>query len=278
MSRCRVLPVLCLAVFLALGTIAARASEPQESEGDEADQAEAGEKSEEQHPYHEKVVVTASRTEQKLSEVPAAMTVLDSEALEQIPADDFGDYLRNVPGLNVAQISARDIQVTGRGSTNSLATTQLVLLDNRSLYLDFFGFVMWDFAPTDPREIRQIEVVRGPGGAVWGANAMSGVINIITKSPKEMQGTTLMLGGGELGTINTSITHAGVRGKFGYKISAGYYEQDPYDRPTGLIPGTTTPYPDIANEGTQLQRKLLVNLELLGRFGDLRLRLCHVLL
>jgi len=159
------------------------------------------------------MVVTASRTEQPLHEVPAAMTVLTAEDLEQMPADDYGDYLRNVPGLNVSQMSARDIQVAGRMATSSLSTTELVLLDNRTLYLDFFGFVAWDFVPLDAKEIKQIEVVRGPGSAVWGANAMSGVINLITKSPREMQGTSLTLGAGNLSTLLASGTHAGASEK-----------------------------------------------------------------
>jgi outer membrane receptor protein involved in Fe transport len=203
------------------------------------------------------IVVTASRTEQRLNEVPAAMSVLDERALEELPADDYGDYLRNVPGLNVSQISARDIQITGRTASGSLSTSELVLLDGRTLYLDFFGFVMWDYVPMDTKEIKQIEVVRGPGSAVWGANAMSGVINLITKSPREMQGTTLTLGGGDFGALYGNLTHAGANERFGYKFSAGYYEQDPFDRPTGIIPGTVgpanplgTPYPPFVNKGT----------------------------
>jgi len=200
--------------------------------------------------HTEKVVVTASRTEQPLDTAPAAVTVVTSEELKNTPADNYGDVLRTVPGVNVSQMSARDIQVTSRGATNSLATSQLVLLDNRSLYLDFFGFVMWDFAPMDPDQIKQIEVVRGPGSAVWGANAMTGVVNILTKAPKENPGTTVTVGGGELGTVNGSVSHAGVNGKFSYRLDASHYEQDSYDRPTGTIPGTSTQYPSYENQGT----------------------------
>jgi outer membrane receptor protein involved in Fe transport len=200
----------------------------------------------------EVIVVTASRTEQPLNEAPASISVIDSKTIESIPADDYGDLLRNVPGLNVSQTSARDLNMTARGATNTLATSQLVLLDGRSIYLDFFGFVMWDFLPVNPSEIKQIEAVRGPGSAVWGANAMTGVVNLITKRPKEMVGTSLLAGGGELGTKYGSLTHAGVSGKLGYKISGGYYEQDPYPRPTGIIPGSNPPaeYPGFANSGT----------------------------
>ena len=99
--------------------------------------------------------------------------------------------MRAVPGVNVIQTSARDINVTSRQATSTLATSQLALLDGRTIYQDFFGFVLWDFLPVNLNEIKQIEVIRGPASAVWGANAQTGVVNIITKSPREIAGTTL---------------------------------------------------------------------------------------
>lgn len=204
------------------------------------------------------IVVTASKTEQRIHEVPSAFSVITAEELETLPMDDFGDVLRNVPGLSVSQMSARDVQVNSRQATSSLSTGQLVMLDGRTIYLDFFGFVMWDFLPVNQREIKQVEVVRGPGSAVWGANAMTGVINVITKSPSEMVGTDLILGVGDFDTLYGSLTHAGAKEKLGYKISVGYYEQEPFDRPTGIIPGSEernppfgTPYPDFENSGTE---------------------------
>ena len=207
-------------------------------------QEEAPVADEPEDQVEEVIVVTASRTEQPLNEAPAAISVLTAKDIESIPADSYGALLRNVPGLNVSQTSARDFNMTARGSTNTLSTSQLVLVDGRSLYLDFFGFVMWDFLPVNPTEIKQIEAVRGPGSAVWGANAMTGVINLITKRPKEMVGTSLLFGGGELSTAFGSIAHAGVSESFGYKISGGYYEQDAYERP--VIPGVQ----NFENEGT----------------------------
>jgi outer membrane receptor protein involved in Fe transport len=220
-------------------------------------QAPEDEKDVEGGEVSEVIVVTASRMEQRLQEVPVAMTVIGAEELQTMPADDYGDVLRNVPGLNVTQISARDIQVNTRKASGSLSTDQLVLLDGRSVYLDFFGFVMWDLLPLNFNEIAQVEVVRGPGSAVWGANALGGVINLITKSPWEAKGTQVNLGAGELSTLYAAATHATAGEKTGFKISASYYEQDPYDRPTGIIRGTEvtnppgTPYPPFVNKGTQ---------------------------
>src|SRR5207247_3869202 len=116
---------------------------------------------------------------------PVTMSVLSSATLRSTPAQNYGDLLRGVPGVNVIQLSARDINITSRQATSTLSNTQLVLLDGRSVYLDFFGLVLWDFLPTNTSDIKQIEVIRGPASAVWGANALTGVANILTKTPRE---------------------------------------------------------------------------------------------
>jgi len=99
--------------------------------------------------YKETVVVSASKTEQQLINAPATMTVITDKQLAVSPSTNYGDILRMVPGVNVSQLSARDVNVTSRAATGSLATSQLAVLDGRSLYQDFFGFVMWDFIPID---------------------------------------------------------------------------------------------------------------------------------
>lgn len=127
------------------------------------------------------IVVSASRNEVALVDAPATMSIVDQTVLASSPAQNYGDLLRGVPGLNVIQLSARDINLTSRQATGTLTNSQLVLLDGRSLYLDFFGLVLWDFLPNNIGDIRQIEVIRGPASAVWGANALTGVVNVITK-------------------------------------------------------------------------------------------------
>ena len=139
----------------------------------------------EQKPtFEEQVVVSASRSEQVLVNAPAAVTLIGSTTIQNSPGSNMGDLLRAVPGMNVTQSSARDVNFTTRGATSTLATSQLALVDGRSIYLDFFGMVMWDLVPTNLHEIKRIEVVRGPASAVWGANAMSGVVNVILKTPR----------------------------------------------------------------------------------------------
>jgi iron complex outermembrane receptor protein len=215
--------------------------------------------------YEEIVVVTGSGTEGKVINAPATMSVITAPMIELAPTQNFAELLRSVPGLNVTQVSARDINVTSRAPTGTLATGQLAMLDGRSLYQDFFGFVMWDFLPVNLNEIKQVEVIRGPASAVWGANALYGVVNVISKSPREIQGTSVTVG---VGTFDRSVddraaddgmlvyfggTHAqAINNRWSYKISGGGYSQDALPRPTGTIPGAPggTQYPNFANNGT----------------------------
>jgi len=203
----------------------------------------------------ETVVVTGTKTETTLINTPATMSVLTADTLESSPATNVGDLLRAVPGVNVTQMSARDVQLSSRSSTGTLDASQIALLDGRSIYLDFFGLVLWDLVPSNKDDIKQIEVVRGPASAVWGANALTGVVNIITKSPREGQGFSLILQGGGAGRnagsrVGESMAEQyGVHARwadapsdrFSYRLSGGYFQSDPYARPVGQIPLDTHP-------------------------------------
>lgn len=214
------------------------------------------------------VVVTASRREEQLKNAPATMTVLSGAMLGEVPGHAVTDLLRHVPGVNVSQASARDVNVTPRAATGTLSDSLLVLLDGRSLYQDFFGAVLWDFVPIASNEIRQIEVIRGPASAVWGANAMNGVVNVISKTPREMQGTSLGIRFGQFnrtpagasydggGIFSIDLTHAAATSeRFAYKVSAGLLTQEAFLRPTGTMPGSNgVAYPEYANTGTTQPR------------------------
>ncbi|MGE0453510.1 MAG: TonB-dependent receptor [Vicinamibacteria bacterium] len=198
----------------------------------------------------ETIVVSASKVESTIANAPATMSVITSESLASNPAQNFGDLLRAVPGMNVIQTSARDVNMTSRQGTSTLATSQLVLLDGRSIYLDFFGLVLWDLVPSNPADIKQIEVVRGPASAVWGANALTGVVNIITKTPREAVGTSLNLQVGNFNRDGGSREADGSGTAFGggfaiarapseklsFRLSGGYFDSDPYSRPVGQVP------------------------------------------
>ena len=215
--------------------------------------------------YEEQVVVTASKVEQQLVNAPATVSVVTSDVIASTPSTNYAELLRGVPGVNLSQTSARDFNITMRGASSTLATSTLAVLDGRSLYLDFFGFVAWDLLPVNPNELRQIEVIRGPASAVWGANAMNGVVNFISKTPRELNGNSATItfgqfnrdpeGGEQLesGTLfGINATHArAINDRWAYKISAGGYTSDAYSRPTGPIPNNTgTRYPNFSNSGT----------------------------
>src|SRR4029079_9524138 len=102
--------------------------------------------------YEEAVVVSASRTEKQLVNAPAAVSVITAGVIQSTPATNYAELLRSVPGVNISQTSARDFNITIRGASSTLATSQLALIDGRSLYLDFFGFVAWDLLPMNPNE------------------------------------------------------------------------------------------------------------------------------
>ena len=200
--------------------------------------------------YEEVIVVTASRFAQALPDVPAAISVLGRDTIAASPAQSYADLLRSLPGLNVSQTSARDMSMRARGATGVVDTGTLVLLDGRSVYQDFFDFVMWDLLPVHPQEIEQIEAVSGPGSAVWGPNALNGVVNIRTRSPRQI-GNELRLrgGGGERGTGSASLAGTGVRGPWSYKGAISFFTQDPWDRPERLPSGQSGDF--FENEGTR---------------------------
>jgi len=272
MLLCLVLAVPAKAVAQQPGSTAGTPAQPADQKP--ADQTPPPDQPAETPKYEDQVVVTASRLEQKLVNAPATVTLISSQTIASAPSASYAELMRAVPGMNVTQTSARDINLVSRSASGTLSTSQLALIDGRSIYQDFFGFVAWDFLPVNTNEIKQIEVIRGPASAVWGANALTGVVNVITKSPREMLGSSLLV---SVGTFGRDVTGAersngslfSVTGTFAdapsdrvaYKIGAGFSTQDALGRPTGLIPnGTNTPYPDYENTGTS-QPKLDVRVD-----------------
>ena len=220
-----------------------------------AQEAAAPDKPDEVVKREETVVVTASKVESTLVNAPATMSVVTAEAILNSSAQNYGDLLRSVPGMNVIQVSARDVQLTNRQATGTVATSQLALVDGRTIYLDFFGVILWDTVPLSPSEIKQIEVVRGPASAVWGANALTGVVNIITRTPRESRGTEATFSAGLLSGDAGSREGEGPGATYGasavlarapnerwsYKLSAGYFHSDAFPRPVGTIPRIPDP-------------------------------------
>jgi iron complex outermembrane recepter protein len=141
-------------------------------------------------------VTSAAKKEQALSQTPAAVYVITGEDMRRSGITTLPDALRLAPGVDVAQLSSDTWAVSIRGFNGLHSNKLLVLIDGRSVYSSVFSGVLWNKEDLMLEDVERIEVIRGPGAALWGANAVNGVINIITKSAHETQGGLLTLGGG----------------------------------------------------------------------------------
>ena len=169
----------------------------------------------------EETVSIASRYEQPISQAPSNVYVITDEDIRHSGATDIPTVLRRIPGIEIMQMSGAEFNVSARGNNQPFANKMLVLVDGRSIYVDVQAAVFWKAIPVTLPEIKRIEVLKGPASSIYGFNAFDGIINIITKSPEEMKGSTLQFGGGELGTISSAAIHANKIGDFGYRLSIG---------------------------------------------------------
>src|SRR5437899_3893417 len=169
----------------------------------------------------EETVSIAVRHEQPISQAPSNVYVITDEDIRQSGAIDLPTVLRRIPGMELMQTTGAEFNVSVRGDNQTVANKLLVMVDGRSIFIDVQAEVDWKEIPVTLPEIKRIEVLKGPASVLYGFNAFDGVINIITKSPEEMKGTTLQFGGGELGTMSSAAIQAGTVGKFGYRLSLG---------------------------------------------------------
>jgi iron complex outermembrane receptor protein len=168
-------------------------------------------------------VTSASKKEQKLSQVAAAIFVITREDIRDSGVLSIPDLLRMVPGLDVAQISSNAWAISARGFNLQFANKTLVLIDGRAVYTPLFGGVNWDTQDMPLEDIERIEVIRGPGGTVWGSNAVDGVINIITKKAKDTQGMLVTAGGGTQAEEFGTLQYGGkIKNESSYRIFAKY--------------------------------------------------------
>jgi outer membrane receptor protein involved in Fe transport len=193
---------------------------------------------------YERVVVTASRYGQAPLDSPSTISVITSDAIRMSGAIDVSDLLRRVAGVDVMSMSAGQPEVSIRGFNRELNNKVLVLIDGRSVYWDFIGTTQWRSFPIVLDEIERVEVIRGPGSAVYGANAVTGVVNIITKTPGEDPQTTVRYDGGLPGVARGTAFTNGRRGETAWRLSAGYEQHGRWERPedvgagSGLVPFT----------------------------------------
>jgi iron complex outermembrane receptor protein len=166
-------------------------------------------------------VTSISKREQKTSQAAGAVFVISREDIGHSGALNIPDLLRMVPGLDVAQIDAGKWAISARGFNGQYSNKLLVLVDGRTVYSPIFAGVFWDSQNVPLDTIERIEVIRGPGAAVWGSNAMNGVINIITRSAGDAQGGYVAAGVGSIGTGPETVSYGGsVRGLGAYRVYA----------------------------------------------------------
>lgn len=194
-------------------------------------------------------VSSVAKTTEQLSNAPAAVYVITHDDIMRSGATTIPEMLRLAPNLEVAQIDATSYAISARGfnvgDNASFSNKLLVLIDGRSVYSPMFGGDYWDMINVLPEDIERIEVISGPGATLWGANAVNGVINIITRNSSETQGGVLTLGAGNLerdasvqygGRLSPDLTyrvHAEYSGFSAYPQSNGQSAQDGWARPQG---------------------------------------------
>lgn len=179
-------------------------------------------------------VITASKASERAFDVPAAITVLNSEELRRSGQTTLMEALRMVPGVQVSRISSTSWAISSRGFADEYANKMLVMVDGRSIYSPTFSGVYWDLLNLPLQEVERIEVIRGPGASIWGANAVNGVINIVTKSSKYTQGRQVYAG---IGSEEKFFAGGSIGGKFSkgtYRSYAKHLERENSDFPSGI--------------------------------------------
>src|SRR5688500_10220497 len=141
-------------------------------------------------------VTSVSRRPERLLDAPSAVQVITSEDIRRSGATSLPEALRLAPNLHVAQIDSRQWAISARGFNSNTSNKLLVLRDGRTVYTPLFSGVFWDVQNVMLEDVDRIEVISGPGAALWGGNAVNGVINVVSKNARDTQGTLISAGGG----------------------------------------------------------------------------------
>ena len=174
-------------------------------------------------------IISVLKRPQKLSEATSAITVITHEDIRRSGATSIPELLRGVPGFQVAQLDSSTWAVSARGFNHRYANKLLVLMDGRSLYTPLFSGVYWNVQDTLFEDIERIEVIRGPGSTLWGANAVNGVINIITKNAEHTQGGLVTASMGDEEKRAGAFRYGGKLGENAYgRFYLKYFEKDEF--------------------------------------------------
>lgn len=171
-------------------------------------------------------VTSVSRRSEPLNQAAAAIIVITQEEIRRSGVTSLPEALRLVNSLQVARQSQRDWAITARGFNLTTANKMLVLIDGRSVYTPLFSGVFWDVQDTLLEDVDRIEVIRGPGATLWGANAVNGVINIITRSAADTQGGLVTAGAGDEERGFGGVRWGGSFAKGAYRVYGKFFDRD----------------------------------------------------
>jgi iron complex outermembrane receptor protein len=170
-------------------------------------------------------VTSVSRKAESLADAPAAIFVITGDEIRRSAATTLPEALRLAPNLQVSRVDARNYAISSRGFNGVFADKMLVLIDGRTVYSPLFSGTFWDAQDVMLEDVDRIEVISGPGGTVWGANAVNGVINVITRSAQDTQGI-LLSGGAGSREKNGALRYGGQMGNGGYYRVYGKYSDN----------------------------------------------------
>jgi iron complex outermembrane recepter protein len=163
-------------------------------------------------------VTSLSRTPEAIGRTPAAIYVVTNEMIRRCGARNVPEVLRTVPGVEVAQINASTWAISMRGFNGRFANKLLVQIDGVAIYTPLHGGVFWERDPVMLEDVERIEIIRGPGGTIWGNNAVNGIINITTKSAKDTKGIYADMGGGNAHRQFSDLRAGGQSGDVAYRV------------------------------------------------------------
>ncbi|HLH06707.1 MAG TPA: TonB-dependent receptor plug domain-containing protein [Terriglobales bacterium] len=178
-------------------------------------------------------VTSVTKHTQKVGDSAAAIFVITQEDIRRSGATSIPDALRMVPGVEVAQIDQNKWAIASRGFNGRFDDKLLVLIDGRSVYTPLFSGVYWNIEDVVLEDVDRIEVIRGPGATLWGANAVNGVINIITKSAKNTQGALVSVGAGSQEATAETVRYGSKVGDTYYRVYGKYFDWYPSIDSTG---------------------------------------------
>lgn len=205
------------------------------------------------------VVVSASRRVERITDAPATVVRVEAPEIELSVGNSFGGALKEIQGLDYIQVGATAVAVNARGFNSSFNNRMLMLTDNRVSVLPESGLPVGGFTTVPKVDLASVEVIIGPGAALYGADASNGVLSVRTRDPLEYPGTTLEMTAGalekdgdEVGAYsNIQFRHAGVAdGRFGYKVSGEYQRADDWSNELTYTNSSGAQFPELTTDFT----------------------------